>query len=109
MKKKEIEEAEAKRERHESANRSEGRKKNTNGRGKKREDDRFSRKPIERVFLKKVVPSPTKCSFHVDEEGITEMTVKVDRKLGNVIPTSNVQTFKKPEVSYLEVYRRRLS
>ncbi|XP_047355868.1 uncharacterized protein LOC124951471 isoform X1 [Vespa velutina] len=109
MKKKEIEEAEVKREKHESVNRGEGRKKRANGMGKKREDDRFSRKPIEKVFLKKVVPSPTKCSFHVDEEATTEMTVKVNRKLGNVIPTSNVQTYKKPEISYLEIHRRRLS
>ncbi|XP_043672948.1 uncharacterized protein LOC122631378 isoform X2 [Vespula pensylvanica] len=109
MKKKEIEEAEVKREKHECANRGEGRKKNANGKEKKKEDERFSRKPVERVFLKKIVPSPTKCSFHVEEEATTEMTVKVDRKLANVIPTSNVQTFKKPEVSYLEAYRRRLS
>ncbi|KAF7397848.1 hypothetical protein HZH68_009070 [Vespula germanica] len=109
MKKKEIEEAEVKREKHECANRGEGRKKNANGREKKKEDERFSRKPVERVFLKKIVPSPTKCSFHVDEEATTEMTVKVDRKLANVIATSNVQTFKKSEVSYLEAYRRRLS
>ncbi|XP_046823510.1 uncharacterized protein LOC124426171 [Vespa crabro] len=109
MKKKEIEEAEVKREKHESVNRGEERMKKANEMGKKREDDRLSRKPIEKVFLKKVVPSPTKCSFHVDEEATTEMTVKVNRKLGNVIPTSNVQTFKKPEISYLEIHRRRLS